>query len=170
VLFLYIIDVCPVSSGIMERHEGMIGVTSTGVSGEGCVFFIELAVSDWTPVPVKRFSISSTASFQSEEDGGNSLESSSKPLLPATSSFQVESGSAAQTPTPHHKFRNSLYAPLDDEETGTCKVWRALIVDDSQLNVKMSRRVLKPYFDELLEVSDCVCVTYLFCVYVFLCH
>lgn len=200
-----------VSSGIMERHGGTIGVTSTGLPGQGCVFFVEVPMDNWqsttrasspphdlqwrsdsTAVSVNVRGCSSGDAYGDEhgnDDESASSTSSSKPLFSLTSapsflspydernlkagqilpqcltftSSPLSSSPSLPLPSPYTTLEN-IETDADNvdymKEEGRAgntdsnpKVWRALIVDDSKLNVKMARRILSDYFDELLEVS-----------------
>ena len=142
----------------MERHGGKIGVTSSGIPGKGCMFYIELAVDDWQAT--------SAPSSPTSHFSRHPLDLSTNPSSPSSSSSSSSSSDSVSSTKPllqvleipTFKAPASTYLALDelDEERemgGFVKVWRALIVDDSKLNVKMARRVLHGYFDEILEVS-----------------
>lgn len=142
-----------VSAGIMERHEGTIGVTSSGIAGEGCVFFVEIAVDDWLPRPRHCHSkrpISPGRSFL-EVEFSESDDSHASRSLTSTKHTLSRSGSLRNT----SHGSSMQYSVLDDVHDDD-KKWRALIVDDSKLNVKMARRVLGSLFDELSEVSTII--------------
>lgn len=145
-----------VSSGIVERHGGTIGVSSSGVNGEGCVFHVELNVYDWKPLTrLARTKIRK----ESIGDDDTSSSCSTKSLLYPSSVQLSESDISPRPPFPlNYKgakcVEDKSYNKLVEGKTGDhpTRQWRALIVDDSKLNVKMAKRVLSTHFDELLEV------------------
>lgn len=149
--------VVAVSAGIMERHGGAIGVTSSGVPGEGCVFFVELMVENQ--------GLSLHSSLVATQETSELLFLQQRAADQCTH-LQLESpsGSIAFTRTSERDRIDQLVAEeeggeegvcVNHEETGGLGPLTALIVDDSLLNVKMARRVLSIEFDEILEVNYC---------------
>lgn len=113
-----------VSNAIVEQHEGRIGVVSSGVPGEGSIFFVELPA---------------LAHFQIT-------------LADGRSSYGEVLRSPRLLPLVNEEGENSVQdVPKVVEEIPRLKC--ALVVDDSRMNRKMLTQALSPHFDEILQVS-----------------
>jgi hypothetical protein len=119
-----------VSSAIVEQHGGKIGVSSTGVRGEGSIFFIELpacAIYQTVPFP----------------DSGQVVTESRAHFSLVTPAFLED------------LEQDSLPAPIKFCSPRPGKFSCAMVVDDSKMNRKMLTQALNPYFDTILQVRCC---------------
>lgn len=107
---------------------------SSGVPGEGCVFYVEIPIVSMNGLHALPRS-----------DPILTIESHRDMVQP--SSYQELGGAGIETD-------NGML--LSDLERSSSRVLlhrpRALVVDDSPLNVKMLSRAIRPYFDTILEV------------------
>jgi CheY-like chemotaxis protein len=120
-----------VSSAIVEQHGGKIGVSSTGVRGEGSIFFIELpACAIYQTVPFS--------------DSGQVVTESRAHFSLVTPAFleDLEQDSLPAEPIKFCSPRPGKFS---------C----AMVVDDSKMNRKMLTQALNPYFDTILQVRCC---------------
>jgi hypothetical protein len=118
-----------VAYNIVNKHGGSIGAESSGVPCEDSRFFFD--------IPVSR-----TSATDKQQDGGQSLYSESSAVSRYSNTDQHDI--SASCSTSDSTSRRILKAPRH----------RALVVDDSSLNRKMLKNVVKRYFSAVLEVSE----------------
>jgi hypothetical protein len=120
--------VSAVSNAIVQQHGGKIGVSSSGIRGEGSVFYVELpAFATYRPTSIP----SSLGGRQALDPTRNS---------PQTLLEEVEGESS------YHEL------PVKSTNRRVTKLKCAVVVDDSKMNRKMMTQVLSPYFQEILQV------------------
>jgi hypothetical protein len=125
IIFILFAARCSVSAAIVKKHGGILGVTSSGIPGEGCVFYIEIDAT-----ALDEAAIAATAV-------DNRLTASSSGVQ--MSAFRTADSFSQQSTL------NLLTAGSTSR--------RALVVDDSAMNVKMVSRGIRPYFDTVTEVN-----------------
>lgn len=148
-LFLYNLIV---SNAIIERHGGNIGVVSSGIAGEGSIFYLEL------PALIK-FQMLSTVSTDNAVDRSN-LVTSTVTLPQPTLSEVVESivdSSSYRISTRNSQINSQsnvseIFENSSKSTSSGIYLNRALVVDDSKMNRRMLTQALTPYFREISQV------------------
>jgi CheY-like chemotaxis protein len=131
--------VCPVAATIIREHDGVIGVESSGIRGEGSLFYFELQTVDPAPSPPEtKIEIPTLLPNESPE---NKFSSVLKPFdrlsSPHAQIYSVDDGDPS-----------ALLSSL------TPLYHRALIVDDSHLVRKLLSKSLDNQFRLIDQASD----------------
>jgi CheY-like chemotaxis protein len=114
-----------ISKVVIEKHKGSIGVISSGVSGEGSTFFIELPLS---------------ASIMRPDAYSKTAQ------LPASGALFATEDKSLDAVV---EFSNDVMSCQSHTVFST-----ALIVDDSALNRKMLRSMITEHFLDIKEAVD----------------
>lgn len=119
-----------VSAAIAKKHGGAIGVSSNGIPGEGCVFYVEIDTTTLDETSGELTTLSPHA-LASQDSENRALQLSAFRETQQTS-------------------RKGLHSIVSNRSSGPRRV---LVVDDSLLNVKMIVRGVRPFFDVVTEVK-----------------
>jgi hypothetical protein len=125
-----------VSNAIVQQHGGKIGVSSTGIRGEGSVFYVELPAF----ATYQSASLPSSSSFGAAGSVASRHSHDPTRTSPQTVFEEVEGESS------FHEL------PVRSANRKSIKLKCALVVDDSKMNRKMLIQALAPYFQEILQV------------------
>jgi hypothetical protein len=136
----------------MEHHRGTIGVKSSGVKGEGSLFYIEI------PAVLMTNSEPFTDNIMAQHILTKESDTTTQPGRQSFDEIQPFPSCANSDQSPRFVTIDSVpdkfQAELFDLETPQVKLFhRALVVDDSKLNRKMLIAVLVNFFDILDQVS-----------------
>ena len=127
----------------MLKHGGRIGVKSSGVPGEGCVFFVEMGVQICDDIA------NGAEDFAQTHNPLTYLAyNSSSEISDHTDKHETQQGSPSTT-TSH--LLSHVSPVLEGAQARRKR--RALVVDDSRLNVKMLTRSVRKLFDVVSEVK-----------------
>eukprot|EP00602_Paraphysomonas_sp_CaronLab_P013657 CAMPEP_0185041066 /NCGR_PEP_ID=MMETSP1103-20130426/39882_1 /TAXON_ID=36769 /ORGANISM="Paraphysomonas bandaiensis, Strain Caron Lab Isolate" /LENGTH=531 /DNA_ID=CAMNT_0027580641 /DNA_START=410 /DNA_END=2002 /DNA_ORIENTATION=+ len=172
-----------ISKGIMDKHGGIIGVESTGIPGEGSTFYIELDAVTPVPVEgeiIVESKVSSDMSSSVIDDSfcmtnvvpkhslthrresvssrNFSQQCSSRGLkkdLPILDFVPiVHQDKPLSVPTCNNLSECAAPPVASPPQPVALNMNRALIVDDSVLNRKMLKNILKRDFVEIVEAED----------------
>ena len=125
--------ICVVSRAIVDLHEGVIGVESEGVPGEGCMFFVEIGIPQVAP-SIGAPSVITTANGGASHNGASIGDTSINESL-------ARSEDTARS--------------IDDDLTADGRVTdmnlqRVMIVDDSAFNRKMMKKRFRKRFRNVM--------------------
>ena len=126
------------TNAIIQRHGGSIGVVSSGIPGEGSLFYVEIEALR-----------SLTDLIHANPDKEASMSSRQRiPLLPVNGASVTSNCSDLQLSSFRH-----MSGSCSSEILETPKVFsRALVCDDSRLNRKMIAAAIKNRFDAIDQV------------------
>lgn len=121
----------------MDLHEGVIGVESEGVPGEGCMFFVEIAIPPVSP-PIGAPSVVTNTANSGVNYGTTVADSSINESL-------------ARSEDTSRSIDDDL---TTDGRVTDINLRRVMIVDDSSFNRKMMKKVMEGNCDDIMEASD----------------
>eukprot|EP00602_Paraphysomonas_sp_CaronLab_P000748 CAMPEP_0185028374 /NCGR_PEP_ID=MMETSP1103-20130426/13995_1 /TAXON_ID=36769 /ORGANISM="Paraphysomonas bandaiensis, Strain Caron Lab Isolate" /LENGTH=486 /DNA_ID=CAMNT_0027562765 /DNA_START=929 /DNA_END=2389 /DNA_ORIENTATION=- len=135
-----------ISKAIIDKHGGNIGVESSGIPGEGSLFFVEVDTASFIDHGTSSVSLGFTplSSHAPSEDDILELE------MPRNGRLSSSESIVEKEITPQSSV-NSSVTPLAPVLLGMTS---AFVVDDSPLNRKMLRAMLKKDFVEVFEAVD----------------
>eukprot|EP00602_Paraphysomonas_sp_CaronLab_P005235 CAMPEP_0185037546 /NCGR_PEP_ID=MMETSP1103-20130426/32118_1 /TAXON_ID=36769 /ORGANISM="Paraphysomonas bandaiensis, Strain Caron Lab Isolate" /LENGTH=487 /DNA_ID=CAMNT_0027575573 /DNA_START=1011 /DNA_END=2474 /DNA_ORIENTATION=- len=148
-----------VSRHIISKHGGLLSLDSSGVPGEGCAFHVDLPIFRESHTPSTH-----TISVYSQTP--------SRPLIlnnsSVSSASQTEDPEPSHSPTNVHKstsfdfvrysrHKHQSVVPVTSvygEGNDVVQLKTALVVDDVKTCRKMLSRVLRPFFENVIEMDD----------------
>lgn len=134
---------------IIRKHEGNIGVESTGISGQGSIFYIELKTVDPNqvePNPNLQFMIKKPDTESKAEEQVENFHNSN-------------SGSSSSPPPPHSFLQKPAHLTSQFTEISNPQIYhRALVVDDSLIIRKM---LSKSLFNRFQYIEHVIIIYYL---------
>mmetsp|Transcript_3672 Transcript_3672/g.5677 ORF Transcript_3672/g.5677 Transcript_3672/m.5677 type:complete len:776 (+) Transcript_3672:225-2552(+) len=145
-----------VSRNIVRKHGGLLSLESSGIPGEGCAFHIDLPTADEYTVSKSTHKLScqlvdkgsSGSSTPIDDNELNSVRS--KPT--ATNLCCQSHDDFVRYST--KKVNRIVPVCSDQHEDSGIEYHTALVVDDVKTCRKMLSRVLKPYFENIIEKED----------------
>eukprot|EP00602_Paraphysomonas_sp_CaronLab_P012206 CAMPEP_0185038082 /NCGR_PEP_ID=MMETSP1103-20130426/33292_1 /TAXON_ID=36769 /ORGANISM="Paraphysomonas bandaiensis, Strain Caron Lab Isolate" /LENGTH=496 /DNA_ID=CAMNT_0027576353 /DNA_START=935 /DNA_END=2426 /DNA_ORIENTATION=+ len=139
-----------VSRNIVSKHGGLLTLESSGISGEGCSFHVDLPLKSNPTDP------STTGNLPITLEKRNSSASSVAPLdFEPDPNLHIKP--VVEYVKPSDNNRRRVVVPLnysDDIDVGSTKFHCALVVDDVKTCRKMLSRALKPHFAKIVERED----------------
>eukprot|EP00604_Paraphysomonas_vestita_P000418 CAMPEP_0174826082 /NCGR_PEP_ID=MMETSP1107-20130205/43482_1 /TAXON_ID=36770 /ORGANISM="Paraphysomonas vestita, Strain GFlagA" /LENGTH=393 /DNA_ID=CAMNT_0016058497 /DNA_START=519 /DNA_END=1700 /DNA_ORIENTATION=+ len=156
-----------ISNAIMKHHNGKIGVKSSGIAGEGALFYIEIpAILVVTRIEQSLNAIITSQIHTRETD----VSTHNRDVIQTIVDYEAnqscshaciqsddENDVISNVITPHNandKFFDEITDMMLTNITSMKSFQRALIVDDSKLNRKMLAAAIDHFFDVIDQVEN----------------